>query len=72
MLRDGKPAGTFLRVGTTTDGERGLLSIAFAPDYAKSGQFYVDYTATDGTIRVDEFHAGPTRTASTPDRSGGC
>jgi glucose/arabinose dehydrogenase len=29
-------------------GERGLLSIAFAPDYAESGRFYVFYTATGG------------------------
>ncbi len=26
-------------------GERGLLSMAFAPDYATSGRFYVYYTA---------------------------
>ena len=28
--------------------ERGLLSLAFAPDYATSGRFYVDYTDTRG------------------------
>jgi hypothetical protein len=37
-------------------GERGLLSLAFAPDYATSGLFYVYYTRTgDGAIQVDEF-----------------
>ncbi len=36
-------------------GERGLLSIAFPPDYAQSGSFYVYYTDKGGNIRVDEF-----------------
>lgn len=30
------------------DAERGLLSMAFAPDYATSGRFYVFYTAAGG------------------------
>ena len=36
-------------------GERGLLSIAFPPDYRQSGDFYVYYTDKAGNIRVDEF-----------------
>jgi glucose/arabinose dehydrogenase len=45
-------------------GERGLLSIAFPPDYVKSRRFYVYYTAPSGNIRVDEFkRAGATRAA---------
>jgi glucose/arabinose dehydrogenase len=36
-------------------GERGLLSLAFAPDYASSGLFYVYYTARDGDIRIVEY-----------------
>ncbi len=36
-------------------GERGLLSIAFAPDYRTSGRFYVYYNDNAGNIRVDEF-----------------
>jgi glucose/arabinose dehydrogenase len=36
-------------------GERGLLSIAFPPDYAQSRRFYVYYTDSQGDIRVDEF-----------------
>ena len=35
--------------------ERGLLSIAFPPDYAQSRRFYVYYTDNDGNIRIDEF-----------------
>jgi glucose/arabinose dehydrogenase len=38
-------------------GERGLLSMAFAPDYAQSGLFYVYFTERpSGDIRVMEFH----------------
>jgi glucose/arabinose dehydrogenase len=36
-------------------GERGLLSLAFAPDYARSGRFYVYYTGAGGHIRVVEY-----------------
>jgi glucose/arabinose dehydrogenase len=36
-------------------GERGLLSIAFPPDYRTSGRIYVYYTDDSGDIRVDEF-----------------
>jgi len=41
--------------GSDTCGERGLLSIAFPPDYGKSRRFYVYYTALDGAIQVDEY-----------------
>jgi glucose/arabinose dehydrogenase len=36
-------------------GERGLLSIAFPPDYPSSRRFYVYYTDHHGNIRIDEF-----------------
>jgi Glucose / Sorbosone dehydrogenase len=38
-------------------GERGLLSMAFAPDYASTGRFYVYYTARvpEGQLRIEEF-----------------
>jgi glucose/arabinose dehydrogenase len=46
-------------------GERGLLSIAFPPDYASSRRFYVYYTDNDGNIRIDEFRRrSATRAAS--------
>ncbi len=47
---------------TTEAGERGLLSMAFDPNYASNGLFYVFYTGTaavdgdDGLGHVDEFH----------------
>ncbi|MFI6644713.1 PQQ-dependent sugar dehydrogenase [Streptomyces sp. NPDC050504] len=37
---------------TTTDGERGLLGIAFDPKFA---HFYISYTNLQGTSTVDEF-----------------
>jgi glucose/arabinose dehydrogenase len=37
--------------------EQGLLSMAFAPDYAKSHLFYVFYTANDAKERVEEYRA---------------
>jgi glucose/arabinose dehydrogenase len=43
--------------------EQGLLSIAFAPDYASSGLLYVDYTDHSGNIHVDQLH----RSATDPD-----
>jgi glucose/arabinose dehydrogenase len=36
-------------------GERGLLSVAFPPDYQRSGRFYVNYTDRSGDTRVVEY-----------------
>jgi glucose/arabinose dehydrogenase len=46
--------------GLTTDGERGLLGVAAAPDSAASGKVYVYYTDGEGDIRIDEFRRSPT------------
>jgi glucose/arabinose dehydrogenase len=35
--------------------QRGLFSIAFAPDYASSGRLYIDYVDGRGELRVDEW-----------------
>jgi glucose/arabinose dehydrogenase len=45
-------------------GEEGLLSVAFPPDYAQSGRFYVYYTDNDGNIRIDEFRSRTATRAS--------
>jgi glucose/arabinose dehydrogenase len=47
--------------------ERGLLSMAFAPDYATSGLFYVYYTARSptGQITIEELRRDP----ANPDRA---
>ncbi len=58
VLRGGRKLGTpFLDIGglISFGGERGLLSIAFPPDYKESGRFYVYYTDPQGDIKVDEF-----------------
>jgi hypothetical protein len=51
----------------STDNERGLLSMAFAPDYATSGLFYVYYTARSptGQLTIEEHRIDPTN----PDRA---
>ena len=57
-VRDGrKLAQPFLDISSqvTSGGEQGLLSMAFAPDYATSGRFYVYYTADDGDQRIVEY-----------------
>lgn len=35
---------------------QGLLGMAFHPDYATNGEFYVNYTFTGGDTRVSRFH----------------
>jgi glucose/arabinose dehydrogenase len=69
IVRNGKTlAKPFLDIsGIVNDNytERGLLSMAFAPNYRKSGKFYVYYTAGNGDVRIVEYqrssanHAAP-------------
>jgi glucose/arabinose dehydrogenase len=44
-----------IRSKVTSGGEQGLLSMAFAPDYAQSGLFYVYYTERSGTESIWEY-----------------
>ncbi len=71
VVKGGSGSGTqFLDISTmvSTDGERGLLSMAFDPNYASTGLFYVFFTdngsggAGNGDIHVDEF-----RVSANPD-----
>jgi glucose/arabinose dehydrogenase len=39
----------------STNGERGLLGMAFHPDYSNNGYFYVYYTDTNGNTQVSRF-----------------
>jgi glucose/arabinose dehydrogenase len=58
VVKNGKTLGTpFLDVSDklTTGSEQGLLSIAFPPDYASSGLFYVFYTDNDANETVVEY-----------------
>lgn len=40
---------------TTGTGERGLLGLAFHPDYAQNGRLFVNYTDSQGNTRLFEF-----------------
>lgn len=46
VLAPGEPGGF---------AERGLLSIAFPPDFRTSRRFYVYFTNNDGDVEIDEF-----------------
>ena len=41
--------------GLSTNDERGLLGLAFHPDYQNNGYFYVDYTNNVGTTTVARY-----------------
>lgn len=59
IIEDGGVRSTpFLDIAAKvrSGGERGLLSVAFHPDYADNGFFYVNYTrAADGASRVERY-----------------
>ncbi|TNE66018.1 MAG: hypothetical protein EP344_02670 [Bacteroidetes bacterium] len=58
-----EPLTPFLNIDDrvrSTGNEQGLLGLAFAPDYAQSGIFYVYYTREpDGDTRVSRFSVDP-------------
>jgi glucose/arabinose dehydrogenase len=39
----------------SSSGERGLLGLAFPPDFSQTGYFFVDYTDADGNTNVARF-----------------
>lgn len=45
------------RLASQAQGERGLLGLAFAPDYATSKRFWVDYTDRGGNTVVEGYTA---------------
>jgi glucose/arabinose dehydrogenase len=65
--------GTFLTLSGnfTTGGERGLLSLAFHPDYENNGYFFVYYTNGAGGVNVDRFQvsAGDPNVANAASRT---
>jgi len=56
---------SFLNIQTnvqSSGNEQGLLGLAFPPDYCTSGEFYVNYTATEGSVtstRISRFNVDP-------------
>ena len=59
FIEEGRPGAVFLDLGgKVSDGnEQGLLGLAFDPDFATNGAFYVNYTDTDGNTRIVRFTA---------------
>src|SRR5204863_8936086 len=65
VVRDGAVlAQPFLDISSlvATDGERGLLSIAFPPRYWQTGRFVVYYVDLGGSIQIAEYR----RSSSNP------
>ncbi len=60
-------ATPFLTIsGIPTNGEQGLLGMAFDPNYATNGYFYVDYIAAGGAYKqgvthIQRFHSRVTQ-----------
>ena len=57
VVRAGMIVGDFLDIRSVVNagGERGLLGMALAPDYASSGRFYVKFTNINGDNVVSRF-----------------
>ncbi len=59
VLRNGQVAGTFLDVSSriSRGGERGLLGLAFHPQFSANRRFFVNYTDRQGDTHIAEFRA---------------
>ncbi len=59
ILRDGQreeqPFLDIMDIVGSTASEQGLLSVAFAPEYQRNGQFFVNYTNLDGNTVVARY-----------------
>lgn len=52
----GRQLSTFLTLtGITSGGERGLLGLAFDPNYNANGRFYLFYTDANGAVTISRF-----------------
>jgi glucose/arabinose dehydrogenase len=69
VVNDVRQATPLAQVTTTPVDERGLLSVAAAPDFAATARLYVYYTDPGGDIRIDEFTAGARREILTIEHS---
>jgi glucose/arabinose dehydrogenase len=64
IVRDGALAGApFVDISSevSSGGERGLLGLAFHPDFPADPRFFVDYTDANGDTRVSSFTVDPSR-----------
>lgn len=57
IIQPDSSVSTYLDIHTrlTSGGERGLLGLAFHPNYINNGYFYVDYTDLNGDTTVSRF-----------------
>ncbi len=56
---------------TAANGERGLLGLAFDPNFQTNGRFYVNYTsATNGATFIDRFTVNGTPATATTTNTG--
>jgi|RhiMetdeSRZDD1v2_1073273.scaffolds.fasta_scaffold56199_4 glucose/arabinose dehydrogenase len=64
IVQGGKITGTFLdiRSKVLSGGERGLLGLAFHPDFATNGFLFVYYTRPDGDIVIARMQANGAKT----------
>ncbi|MEM6428326.1 MAG: PQQ-dependent sugar dehydrogenase [Deinococcota bacterium] len=51
----------------STGGERGLLSVAFHPDYDANGRFFVNYTDRAGNTVIAEYRVSDDANVANPD-----
>jgi glucose/arabinose dehydrogenase len=54
----GERRTTVLELDVTTGSEQGLLGLAFHPDFATNGRFYLNWSDRQGDTRVAEFRDG--------------
>jgi len=45
---------------STFGSERGMLSLAFHPEFAQNGRFFVTFTGNDGAVHLDRFQVSAT------------
>jgi glucose/arabinose dehydrogenase len=64
IVKGGKITGTFLDISNhvVAGGERGLLGLAFHPDFAANGFLFVYYTRPGGDIVIARMQANAART----------
>jgi glucose/arabinose dehydrogenase len=64
IVKGGKITGTFLDITSkiTSGGERGLLGLAFHPDFATNGLLWVYYTDVNGSVAIARMQANAART----------
>jgi glucose/arabinose dehydrogenase len=68
VVQGGRVTGTFLdlRGPVSAGGERGLLNVAFHPDFETNRYLYVYYTRSGGDIIVSRLQANAAKTAVNP------